>query len=53
MEFEKMEKATNLLNEANKCLHEYNDIAQVVNMYMQGAPAESCMERIRYIILGD
>ena len=42
-----------LLEEAKKGIEQLNEIGQVCLLYNKGANAESCMERIKKIIVGD
>ena len=51
MDVEQIEKGTKLMEQASKILDQYNQVSLIVNMYLQGAPAESCMERIQTIVL--
>lgn len=52
MDVEQIEKGTKLMEQASKLLDKYTQVSLIVNMYLQGAPAESCMERIKNIVLG-
>lgn len=51
MDVEQIEKGTKLMEQASKILDKYTQVSLIVNMYLQGAPAESCMERIQDIVL--
>ena len=51
MDVEQIEKGTKLIQQASKILDQYTQVSLIVNMYLQGAPAESCMKRIQDIVL--
>ena len=53
MDIDKLEHSTKILEEANIAARQLTEITKVTLMYNSGAPADSCMERIKKIILGD
>ena len=50
MNIEELQVNTEILKQANAVLDDIGEVTKVVLMYQQGAPADSCMERIKKII---
>ena len=51
MNFDELQENTKLLEEANKAANKLVAISKIVLMYNNGAPADSCMQRIKNIIM--
>ena len=48
-----LEHGTKVLEQANVAAKQLLDVTKVCLLYNNGAPAESCMERIKQIISGE
>ena len=50
---EQIEHDTEVIQQANVSLVQLTEITKVCLLYNNGAPADSCMERIKQIVLGE
>ena len=53
MDLEKLQHDTEIIEQANVVAKQLVEVSKVCLLYNNGAPADSCMERIKQIITGD
>ena len=53
MDIETLEHNTKIVEQANVVAKKLIEVSKVCLLYTNGAPAESCMERIKQIITGE
>ena len=52
-DIEKLQHDTEIIEQANLVAKQLTEVSKVCLLYNNGAPADSCMERIKQIILGE